>query len=139
MKPKQSHLIALGVFVAAGAFGFASLPTRVVAQAVVQSENSPLPPTRTIKSFSVRPAQAMPPPAGLFALPDMHTTFMPIAPTPPGPPSNRYLVFAAAGRAGTKGGAEVLETSDLKTFAFAAGYSSRVMGPPVPGGCNPAY
>jgi hypothetical protein len=57
MKPRQIHLIALGVFVAAGAFGFASLPSRVVAQAVMQNENSPLPHPRTIKSFSVGPDQ----------------------------------------------------------------------------------
>jgi hypothetical protein len=137
MMPRQVYVIALGGFAAAGALGFASLPTPVVAQPVMQNENSPLPHPRTIKS--VGPDQALTYPKDLFSLPDMHTTFMPSPTIPPAPSSNRYLVFAAAGRTGTKGGAQVLETSDLKNFMFAAGYSSPVMGPPLTGSCNPAY
>ncbi|HEX7589223.1 MAG TPA: hypothetical protein VF478_12980, partial [Anaerolineae bacterium] len=48
---------------------------------------------------------------------------------PPGLGSETYLVFAATFP--TTGGPVVLETKDLKTFAFAAGYSSSgpVMSP----------
>jgi hypothetical protein len=98
MVPRQVYVIALGGFAAAGALGFASLPTPVVAQPVMQNENSPLPHPRTIKSFSVGPDQALTYPKDLFSLPDMHTTFMPIPTIAPAPSSNRYLVFTSANR-----------------------------------------
>ncbi len=69
-------------------------------------------------------------------LSDEHTTVI-----PPAPGSNAYLVFAANMRnpAGLAGPV-VLETTDLRTFTFAAGFSSPVMTAPVPFmSCKPAY
>ena len=59
----------------------------------------------------------------LPVLSDEHTTVMP-SPTTPG----SYLVFAANTRnANALAGAVVLETTDLRTFTFATGYTSPVM------------
>jgi len=125
-------------FVALGALGCLSRPALVAAHA----ENSALAKPhehKTIRSFSVGSDQALTYPTDLFALPDEHVTFIPPQRDAYSYYSNKYVVFAAAGRVATNGGAVVLETSDLRTFSFAAGYSSPVMGPPVPVGCNPTY
>jgi hypothetical protein len=89
-----------------------------------------------ITSFSVGPDQALVYPTDLPTLPDEHTTFFP----PVGPNSTTYLVFAAASISGGPAGTVALETSDLKTFTFASGYSNPVMVPPVHfTTCNPTY
>ena len=83
-------------------------------------------------TFSVGPDQAPVYPKSLTIIPDEHTTIL-----PPAPDSDRYLVFAA-NILTTKelgnglGGPVVLETKDLKTFTFAADYSSPVMTAPRP-------
>lgn len=73
-------------------------------------------------AFSVGPDQALAYPAGMTTLPDEHTTFMPSAAG-----SNSYLVFTAT--IPRTGGALVLATSDLHTFAFPDGYVSPAMTP----------
>jgi len=75
-------------------------------------------------------------PNHLQDLPDEHSTFIP---TGAGP--NSYLVFSASKVAsGPTGGAVVLQTSDLQTFAFATGYNFQVFVPPVAiNACNPTY
>ena len=79
-----------------------------------------------ITSFSVGPDLTLTYPK-LPILSDEHTTFM-----PPASGSGPYLVFAANDR-NTAGlsGPVVLETTDLRTFTFAAGYTSPVMTAPV--------
>lgn len=75
-------------------------------------------------------------PKNLTILPDEHTTFMP----PTSAPST-YLVFAANMRSpeGLSGPA-VLQTNDLRTFTFAAGYGSPVMVAPMPfTKCKPSF
>ncbi len=60
-------------------------------------------------------------------LSDEHTTVI-----PPAPGSDKYLVFAANMRnAAGLSGPVVLETTDLRTFTFAAGYTSPVMTAPI--------
>jgi hypothetical protein len=79
-------------------------------------------PISPITSFSVGPDIALTYPA-LPILPDEHTTFF-----PPAPGSDKYLVFAANMRStGGLAGPVVLETTDLRTFSFAAGHTSPVM------------
>ncbi len=80
-----------------------------------------------ITSFSVGPDLALTYP-DLPVLSDEHTTVM-----PPAPGSDTYLVFAANMRgAGGLSGPVVLETTDLRSFTFAAGYTSPVMTAPLP-------
>src|SRR5579871_758898 len=89
---------------------------------------------RAIALFSVGPDHAQVYPGDLPALPDEHTTFLPIRPG-----SGTYLVFAASMRAGGPAGTVVLQTSDLKTFTYAANYKSPVMVPPIKFlACSPA-
>jgi hypothetical protein len=92
-------------------------------------------PVSPITSFSVGPDIALTYPA-LPILPDEHTTF-----TPPAPGSDKYLVFAAVMKiAGGLAGPVVLETTDLRTFSFAAGYTSPVMSALMPfTACKPSY
>ncbi len=88
-------------------------------------------------TFSVGPDEALRYPNNLPSFPDEHTTIL-----PPAPGSTSYLVFAASSFTGgtTGGGAVVLETQDLVSFAFAAGYSSPVMSPPLRfTACDSAY
>jgi hypothetical protein len=75
-----------------------------------------------ITSFSVGPDIALSYP-NLPILADEHTTVF-----PPAAGSNEYLVFAAlAKNASNLSGAVVLQTTDLRTFTFAPGYTSPVM------------
>lgn len=79
----------------------------------------PVPP---VTSFSVGPDIALTYPT-LPVLSDEHTTVF-----PPAAGSNKYLVFAANGKnASNLAGPVVLESADLRTFAFASGYTSPVM------------
>jgi uncharacterized protein (TIGR03437 family) len=93
-----------------------------------------------IASFSVSGDQKLTwpnaaPAPYLDNLPDEHTTFI-----PPASGASPYLVFGAARISGGNNGAVVLQTTDLTTFTFAAGYSPQVMNPPVQfTSCNPTY
>ena len=95
-----------------------------------------------VKSFSVGPDQTLTypnkaPSPYLVDLPDEHTTFI-----PPAGGSSTWLVFGASKIAGGTGGAVVLETTDLKNFAFASslGYNPQVMAPAIGfTECNPFY
>jgi hypothetical protein len=79
-----------------------------------------------ITLFSVGPDLTLTYP-NLPVLSDEHTTII-----PPAPGSDTYLVFAANMKnAGGLSGPVVLETTDLRTFAFAAGYTSPVMTAPI--------
>ncbi len=79
-----------------------------------------------ISSFSVGPDLTLTYP-DLPVLSDEHTTVL-----PPPPGSDTYLVFAAnAKNAAGLSGPVVLETTDLRTFGFAAGYTSPVMTAPI--------
>ena len=83
-------------------------------------------PVAPITSFSVSTDIALAYP-NLPILSDEHTTVI-----PPARGSDTYLVFAANGKnAGGLAGPVVLETTDLRTFTFAAGYASPVMTAPV--------
>jgi uncharacterized protein (TIGR03437 family) len=94
-----------------------------------------------IASFSVSGDQTLiypnsPPSPYLLSLPDEHTTFIPTAAG-----SSSYLIFGASGISGGTGGTVVLQTTDLKSFTFAAsmGYNPQVMAPPVDiAACNPS-
>ncbi len=88
-----------------------------------------------ITSFSVGADIALTYP-NLPVLSDEHTTVV-----PPAAGSDKYLVFAANMRnAAGLAGPVVLETTDLRTFTFAAGYTSPVMTAPIPFmSCKPAY
>ncbi len=98
--------------------------------------------TVSIQSISVSSDQTLTYPDSaadpnhLVDLPDEHSTFIP---TGTGP--NSYLVFSASKVASSAtGGAVVLQTSDLQTFAFASGYNYQVFVPPVAiNACNPTY
>jgi hypothetical protein len=115
----------------AGALAASMLVALALAQAPQNGARHP----RSIMSFSVGPDQDLVYPGDLPALPDEHTTFLPIRPG-----SGTYLVFAASMRGRGPAGTVVLQTSDLKTFTYAADYKSPVMVPPVNFlGCNPAH
>ena len=74
-----------------------------------------------ITSFSVGKDQALTVPSDLTALPDEHTTFMPL----PGATPGTYLVFAAASNmSGASFGTVALETSDLTTFTYPTGFTN---------------
>jgi uncharacterized protein (TIGR03437 family) len=98
---------------------------------------------RQITSFSVGPDQTLiypnnpSDPNYLIGLNDEHTSFLP--PAASGAP---YLLFGGSAVSATGiWGAEVLQTTDLKTFDFASalGYTRQVMAGPLPiGKCNPA-
>jgi hypothetical protein len=76
--------------------------------------------------FSVGPDEALTYPSNLTDLADEHTTIF-----PPGPISNKYVFFASSAVKGATGGAVVLQTSNLKDFAFADGYATQVMTPAI--------
>ena len=76
--------------------------------------------------FSVGPDEALAYPSALTNLADEHATIF-----PPGQISTHYLFFASSGIKGATGGAVVLQTSNLKDFAFADGYATQVMTPPI--------
>jgi hypothetical protein len=96
-----------------------------------------------ITSFSVGPDQTLTYPDSssganqLAGFADEHTTFFP--PAASGAP---YLVFGAAATSATTAGiwgAVVLQTTDLKTFDFAPGYSFPELAAPLPfSRCNPS-
>jgi hypothetical protein len=77
-------------------------------------------------SISVGPDETLTYPSNLTDLADEHTTIF-----PPAPGSNNYLFFASSGIKGGSGGTVVLQTSDLTNFAFATGYPTQVMTPPI--------
>jgi hypothetical protein len=80
-------------------------------------------PVSPITSFSVGPDIALTYPSSLTIVPDEHTTFI-----PPASGSNKYIVFAANMKTSSGlAGPVALETTDLRTFAFASGYTSPVM------------
>jgi hypothetical protein len=106
----------------AGALAVLSVVDPALAQAPQAGARHP----RPIVSFSVGPDQALVYPGDLPALPDEHTTFLPTRPD-----SGTYLVFASSMRTGGPAGTVVLQTSDLKTFTYAANYKSPVMAPPI--------
>jgi hypothetical protein len=86
-------------------------------------------------TLSVGPDEALTYPSNLPSLPDEHTTIY-----PPASGSSAYRFFVSTSLTGGNSGAVVLETTDLKTFAFASGYSSQVMSVPVRfTACNPTY
>jgi hypothetical protein len=90
---------------------------------------------RQIASFSVGPDQSLVYPDDLPALPDEQVTFW-----PPAPGSNTYLMFAASSIRHVLAGTVVLQTSNLKSFSYAAKYTSPVMVPPIKfTTCNPTY
>jgi hypothetical protein len=121
----------LSAFLAAGVLAAPMLVDPALAQAPQNGTRHP----RVIASFSVGPDQALDYPGDLPAMPDEHTTFLPI-----GPGSGTYLVFAASMRTRGLAGTVVLQTSDLKTFTYAANYDSPVMVPPINfHTCSPAY
>jgi uncharacterized protein (TIGR03437 family) len=96
-------------------------------------------PSLQIKSFSVGPDQTLSYPISLANLPDEHTTLI-----PPASPTGPYLLFGASNISkGGQFGAVVLQSTDLKNFAFATalGYNQQVMAGPMPllGQCNSAY
>lgn len=85
-------------------------------------------PIGAVSSFSVGSDETPTYPSSLTILPDEHTTFL-----PPEAGSDKYLVFAANMKnAAGLAGPVALETTDLRTFTFAAGYTSPVMVAPVP-------
>lgn len=100
--------------------------------------------TVSIKSIAVSSDQTLTYPDSatdpnhLVDLPDEHSTFI-----PSGTGANSYLLFSASKVASSStGGAVVLQTSDLQTFAFAtaSGYNYQVFVPPVAiNQCNPTY
>jgi hypothetical protein len=84
-----------------------------------------------ITSFSVGSDQALTYPLpDLAALPDEHTTFLPLPVPGPSPGSITYLVFAASNISGGPFGTVALQTSDLKTFTYFPGFTNPVMVPP---------
>jgi hypothetical protein len=86
-------------------------------------------------TMSVGPDEALNYPSNLPSLPDEHTTIF-----PPTPGSSAYRFFASSSLTGGFSGTVVLETTDLRTFAFAAGYANQVMSVPVHfTTCNPTY
>jgi uncharacterized protein (TIGR03437 family) len=96
-----------------------------------------------IKSFSVSADQTLAYPNGpssppyLVDLPDEHTTVI-----PPASSTSPYLIFGASKLSGGTGGAVVLQSTDLKTFAFATaqGYNRQVFAPPLAiEQCDPKY
>jgi len=121
----------LSACMVAGALAVAIPVDAALAQALQNGVRHP----RSITSFSVGPDQDLVYPGDLPALPDEHTTFLPIRPG-----SSTYLVFAASMRGAGPAGTIVLQTSDLKTFTYAPNYKSPVMVPPVKyTTCSPAY
>ncbi|HEV8042421.1 MAG TPA: IPT/TIG domain-containing protein [Bryobacteraceae bacterium] len=96
-----------------------------------------------MKSFAVGPDQTLTYPHSssganqLAGFADEHTTFF-----PPAAAGDPYLVFGAAATSATATGvwgAVVLQTTDLKTFDFATGYSFPVLAAPMPfSQCNPS-
>jgi uncharacterized protein (TIGR03437 family) len=93
-----------------------------------------------IKSFTVGPDIVLTYPNSAtdttltFGFPDEHTTIV-----PPASPGGAYTFFGASEIAGTWG-AVVLQTTDLQTFHFAAGYNHQVLASPLPfSQCDPAY
>ncbi len=88
-----------------------------------------------ITSFSVGPDITLTYP-NLPVLSDEHTTVF-----PPAQGSDKYLIFAANMKnAGNLAGPVVLETTDLRTFTFASGYTSPVMTAAWPfTTCKPMY
>jgi len=125
---RRNRMAHWGAFVLVGALGFLMISDSALAQAAQGGDltgvwaHKP----RTITSFSVGPDQALVYPSDLITLPDEHTTFL-----PPAPGSNTYLVFAASSILGGTAGTVALQTSDLKNFTYAAGYTSPVMSPPI--------
>jgi hypothetical protein len=90
---------------------------------------------RQIASFSVGPDQSLVYPNDLPTLPDEQVTFW-----PPAAGSNTYLMFAASSIRHVLAGTVVLQTSNLKSFSYAANYKSPVMVPPIKfTTCNPTY
>jgi hypothetical protein len=86
-------------------------------------------------TMSVGPDEALAYPSNLPSLPDEHTTIF-----PPAAGSTAYRFFASSSLTGGNSGTVVLETTDLQTFNFAAGYSNQVMSVPVRfTTCNPSY
>ncbi len=86
-------------------------------------------------TMSVGPDEVLNYPSNLPSLPDEHTTIF-----PPTPGSSAYRFFASSSLTGGFSGTVVLETTDLQTFAFAAGYADQVMSVPVHfTTCNPTY
>jgi hypothetical protein len=74
-------------------------------------------------------------PANMPSLPDEHTTVF-----PPAPGSAAYRFFASSSLIGGYSGTVVLETTDLVSFASAAGYATQVMSAPVHfTTCDPAH
>ena len=62
------------------------------------------------------------------------------APRPGPKAAGSYLVFAASSMRDGPAGTVVLETSNLKSFSYAAEYKSPVMRPPIKFmSCNPTY
>jgi hypothetical protein len=134
---RRNRTAHLGAFLLIGALGFPTISGAALAQAAQGGDLSGARAhkPRTITSFSVGPDQALVYPSDLITLPDEHTTFM-----PPAPGSNMYLVFAASSILGGTAGTVVLQTSDLKNFTYAVGYTSPVMSPPIHFmTCNPTY
>jgi len=86
-------------------------------------------------SMSVGPDESLSYPTNLPSLPDEHTTIF-----PPAPGSAAYLFFASSSLTSGNSDAVVLQTSDLRTFTFATGYSSQVMSALLRfTTCNPTY
>jgi hypothetical protein len=126
-----SQIGRLSALMMAGALAAPMLVHSALAQAPQNRARHP----RAIASFSVGPDQALVYPGDLPAVPDEHTTFLPIRPG-----SSTYLVFAASMRTGGPAGAVVLQTSDLRTFTYAPNYKSPVMAPPIKFlTCSPAH
>jgi hypothetical protein len=124
----RGQTVCLSALMVAGALVSPMLSDATLAQAPQNSDVSSIHARhpRTIASVSVGPDQALVYPADLPGLPDEHTTFVPSALG-----SNVYLVFAASRKGEGPDGAVVLQTSNLKSFTYAAKYQSPVMVPPI--------
>jgi len=124
--------------------GFSGLAVTLSLLAPVPTAFAQHTPSLQIKSFSVGPDQTLTYPNSssganqLSGFADEHPTFFPQAAS--GAP---YLVFGSALTSLSSGnfwGAVVLQTTDLKTFAFAPGYNFPVLTSPMPyAKCNPTY
>jgi hypothetical protein len=137
----RDHMACLGVLVLLGLLGCPAASGPAFAQARQNGDVSSIHAhhARPIASFSVGPDQALIYPTDLITLPDEHTTFMP-APRPGSGTASSYLVFAASSKRDGPAGTVVLETSNLKSFTYAAKYRSPVMWPPIKFmTCNPTY
>src|SRR5690349_16633732 len=86
-------------------------------------------------TISVGADEALTYPSNMPSLPDEHTTVF-----PPTVGSAAYRFFASTSLTGGNSGTVVLESTDLRTFASAAGYATQVMSVPVRFTmCDPAY